>query len=81
MENISQNTILDSMKIDYDKYLFAQLLCAYDQNFAELPYDEQWDLIPQFWKDFEKSEYNDREVNLYDCIVEYLNNEYLPMSY
>lgn len=68
---------LESMKIGYEQYLFAQLWACRDDDFAELPYDQQWDEIPKRWKDFEQSEFNNPEQNLYDCIVAYFDAEEL----
>lgn len=60
---------LDSMKINYEQYLFSRLWASADDSFAELPYDEQWDLIPDKWREFEKSAYNVDTTPLLDCIV------------
>ncbi len=68
---------LDSMKIDYEQYLFSQLWAAMDDNFAELPYDEQWDLIPRKWREFEKSQYNVDTMPLHDAILLFFEEEEL----
>lgn len=68
---------LEGMKITYEQYLFSQLWAAADDNFAELPYDEQWDLIPSKFRDFEKSQFNVDTMPLYDCIVAYFESEEL----
>jgi hypothetical protein len=70
-------TNLEPMKIGYEQYLFAQLWACRDDDFAELPYDQQWDEIPSKWKDFEQSEFNNPEKNLYDCILAYFDAEEL----
>lgn len=68
---------LDSMKIDYEQYLFSQLWAQKDNSFAELPYDEQWDMIPERWRQFEKSNYNVGDKPLYDCILAFFESEEL----
>jgi hypothetical protein len=68
-----ENTNLVGMKIDYEQYLFSQLWACKDENFAELPYDQQWDEIPARWRDFEKSKFNNPEQPLYDCILAYFD--------
>jgi len=68
---------LDSMKIDYEQYLFSQLWAEKDDSFAELPYDEQWDLIPDKWREFEKSAFNVDTMPLYDCILAFFDSEEL----
>ena len=55
-------TKLEPMKIGYEQYLFAQLWACKDDSFAELPYDEQWDLIPSKWREFEKSEFDEPKL-------------------
>lgn len=61
--------------MNYDIYLFGKLLELYDKEFAETPYDIQYDTLPDLYKDFETSKYNRSEVNLYDCIINYLLNK------
>jgi hypothetical protein len=56
----------------YDEYLFSCLLKEYDEDFASLPYDEQFDNLPRLYKEFEKSPFNEREESLYACIERYL---------
>lgn len=68
---------LDTMKIGYEQYLFSQLWAAKDDSFAELPYDEQWDLIPSKFREFEKSQFNIDTKPLYDCILAYFDAEEL----
>jgi len=70
-------TNLEPMKIGYEEYLFAQLWACKDDSFAELPYDEQWDLIPSRWREFEKSDFNNGTKTLYDCIIAFFDSEEL----
>jgi hypothetical protein len=56
----------------YDEYLFSCLLKEYDEDFAAMPYDEQFDNLSKLYKEFEKSDYNEREEPLYACIERYL---------
>ena len=57
--------------MNYDTYLFSCLLKEYDQEFANKPYDEQFDLIAIYWKEFEQSYFNDSSENLYECLTNY----------
>lgn len=72
-----ENSKLEGMKITYEEYLFSQLWAAHDENFADLPYDEQWDLIKSQFREFEKSKFNVDTIPLYDCIVAYFESEEL----
>jgi hypothetical protein len=56
----------------YDEYLFSCLLKEFDEDFAGLPYDEQFDNLPRLYKEFEKSPYNEKGESLYACIERYL---------
>lgn len=56
----------------YDEYLFSCLLKEYDEEFAAMPVDEQFDNLPRLYKEFEKSSFNEREEPLYACIERYL---------
>jgi len=49
----------------YDEYLFSCLLKEYDEDFASLPFDEQFDNLPRLYKEFEKSPFNEKEEPLY----------------
>jgi hypothetical protein len=57
----------------YNEYLFSQLLAIYDEDFKVMPYDEQWELVPQMYLDFINSNFNNESKGEYDCIVNYLN--------
>jgi len=56
----------------YDEYLFSCLLKEYDEDFAAMPYDEQFDHLPRLFKEFDKSPFNEKEEPLYVCIERYL---------
>lgn len=56
----------------YDEYLFSCLLKEYDEDFAAMPYDEQFDHLPKLYKEFVLSPFNEREESLYSCIEKYL---------
>jgi hypothetical protein len=59
--------------MEYQEYLFAQLLSIYDEEFKEMPYDDQYELVPQLYEDFFNSKFNDTLKGEYDCIVNYLS--------
>lgn len=56
----------------YDEYLFSCLLKEYDEDFAALPFDEQFDNLPRLFREFDKSGYNEKTEPLYACIERYL---------
>ena len=60
----------------YDTYLFSCLLKEYDEDFANEPYDLQYDMITDMFKEFEKTKFNDKTKSLYDCIIEYFEDKY-----
>jgi hypothetical protein len=61
--------------IDYDIYLFSNLVKFYDQDFEALPYDEQFDLLPSMYAKFEQSEHNTEVFGLYECLILYFNDK------
>lgn len=61
------------MKLDYEHYLFSNLLKLYDTEFDGKPYDIQFDSLPALYKHFENSPFNVSNKGLYDCILDYLN--------
>jgi len=63
------------MRMVYDQYLFAKLLAEHDADFAQLPYDEQWDLIPTLWKKYLSSDFNDPLRPTYDCLRDFIESE------
>ena len=44
--------------MDYNLYLFSNLVKLYDKEFNELPYDEQFDDLPYMYDDFWDSKFN-----------------------
>jgi hypothetical protein len=60
----------------YEEYLFSQLLAIYSPEFAALPYDFQFQDIPIFYAEFERSPFNIDNIGLYECIINYLQNKY-----
>ena len=57
--------------MDYDIYLFSNLIKYYNTEFEELPYDEQYDTLPNLYKEFEDSPFNVDTKSAYDCMIEY----------
>jgi hypothetical protein len=64
------------MIMDYNLYLFSNLVKLYDKEFEELPYDEQFDRLPTMYDDFHDSKFNVYSKSEYDCIIDYLNYKY-----
>ena len=62
--------------MDYDMYLFSNLIKFYDEDFDELPYDEQYDDLPILYADFENSKFNVDTKSAYDCMTEYFQEKY-----
>lgn len=60
--------------IGYDTYLFSCLLKLYNTTFEQLPYDEQFELLPELYERFKRSTYNRYGKGLYECIVDYLSD-------
>lgn len=54
-------------------YLFSCLLKEVNKEFAEQPYDWQYDVLPDLYKEFIESSYNDVNNSAYDCMINYLN--------
>jgi hypothetical protein len=64
------------MIMDYNLYLFSNLVKLYDIDFEELPYDEQYNRLPSMYDDFHDSKFNVYSKSEYDCIIDYLNYKY-----
>ena len=62
--------------MNYDVYLFSNLIKLFDSEFEELPYDEQYDNLPTLYEDFENSKFNVDTKSAYDCMIEYLKEKY-----
>jgi hypothetical protein len=62
--------------MNYDQYLFSQLLILYNPDFAVMEYDFQYPEALLMYEDFERSSFNDNKTGLYSCIINYLENKY-----
>lgn len=62
--------------MNYDLYLFSCLLKEYDEHFHTRPYDEQYEVLPKMFEQFQASIYNDKYSGLYECIEQYLRATY-----
>ena len=62
--------------MDYNLYLFSNLVKLYDKEFEELPYDEQFDRLPTMYDDFSDSKFNLYNNSEYDCIINYLKDKH-----
>jgi len=62
--------------MNYDQYLFSQLLALFDFDYAEMPYNEQYEEALSRYEKFDNSEFNSDKFGLYECIVNYLKNQY-----
>jgi len=60
----------------YQIYLFLQLIQCFNKDFAELPYDIQFEEGCELLKEYENSIYNNDNKSEYDCMVEFLNDKY-----
>jgi hypothetical protein len=63
--------------MNYEQFLFSQLLALFDFDFAEMPYDLQYAEALTRYEKFENSEFNTDKFGLYECIVNYLRNQYI----
>jgi hypothetical protein len=61
--------------MDYDMYLFSCLLKEFNKEFAEQPYDWQYDVLTKLYEKFETSLHNDVNKSAYDCMINYLNSK------
>lgn len=62
--------------MNYDLYLFSCLIKNHDEHFNTLPYDEQYELVPKMYEQFEKSIFNDKRSDLYTCMEQYLRDKF-----
>lgn len=62
--------------MNYEQYLFSQLLALFDFDFAEMPYDLQYAEALERYELFDKSDFNTANFGTYECIVNYLKNQY-----
>lgn len=60
----------------YEQFLFSQLLRDTIEEFNTLPYDELFSVSCKLYSEnFIKSKYDKKWYWLYDCLLEYINNE------
>jgi hypothetical protein len=59
--------------MNYQEFLFSQLLAVYDDEFKNSPHDEQFYNGMRLYQDFKTSDYNHTSKGLYDCICDYLS--------
>jgi hypothetical protein len=62
--------------MQYEVYLFSNLLKLFDFDFDELSYDYQYDEAFVKYEEFDNSEFNVGEKPLYECMVNYLRHKY-----
>lgn len=62
--------------MNYSEYLFCCLLKLYAKTFEGLEYDSQYKLGMLQYKDFENSRFNVNAKSEYECIINYLEDEY-----
>lgn len=62
--------------MDYNLYLFSNLVKLFDKDFDELPYDEQYNKLPIMYDEFHDSKFNVYNKSEYDCIIDYLTDKY-----
>ena len=64
------------MIMDYDMYLFSNLIKLFNSEFEELPYDEQYDTLPSLYEDYDNSKFNVDTKGAYECMINYLEEKY-----
>jgi hypothetical protein len=64
------------MIMDYDMYLFSNLIKLFDSEFEQLPYDEQYDNLPTLYADYDNSKFNVDTKGAYECMINYLQEKY-----
>lgn len=64
------------MIMDYDMYLFSNLIKYYDTEFEQLPYDEQWEELPSLYEEYDKSKFNVDTKGAYECMENFLRDKY-----
>lgn len=67
--------------MNYDVYLFSNLIKFYDTEFEELPYDEQWDTLPSLYEEYDNSKFNVDTKGAYQCMIEFLEDKYKKQYY
>lgn len=60
----------------YNFYLFSCLIKLYDKEMNNLEYDLQFEKIIYLFADFQMTDFNDKNKSLYECIINYLEDEY-----
>ena len=60
--------------MNYNEFLFCQLLQLHVEYYRELEYDLLFEAIPKLYKDFQDSTYNMSSKSEYECIEEYIKN-------
>ena len=77
--------------MNYDLFLMHKVLIdrgvhvnsngAFWILFESLPYDEQYDIMPELFADFEKSECNVQSLDLLNCLKNYVMDSKDQLSY
>ena len=62
--------------MDYDMYLFSNLIKLFDEEFEQLPYDEQYDKLPTLYAEYDNSKFNVDTKGAYECMINYLEEKY-----
>jgi hypothetical protein len=65
----------------YEQYLFSQLLALFNFDFAEQPYEYQYEDALKMYAEFEQSPFNVGTRGVYECIVNFLRNKYGLSAY
>jgi hypothetical protein len=60
----------------YEQYLFSQLLALFNFDFAEQPYDIQYENALTMYAEFEQSSFNADTTGIYQCITNFLQYKY-----
>ena len=63
-------------EINYEMYLFSNLLKLHKTGFDDLTYDDQYDLLLVLYKEYFLSKFNVGSRGVYICMEQYLDDKY-----
>ena len=63
-------------EINYEMYLFSNLLKLYKTGFDDLTYDDQYDLLLVLYDEYFLSKFNVGSRGVYICMEQYLDDKY-----
>ena len=66
--------------MNLEVYVFTCLLKEFDDDYESLTYEEQYETIHQYYKDYAKSEEAKNSSDLTKGMIEYLENKYIILD-